>query len=459
MDVDQDGSRWVESNSVAAVPADQRHGRVRDLFTLWFTTNIAPLPIVTGAMALQIFDLPILGAATAIVLGHAVGGIFLAACSAQGPRLGLAQMIQSRGQFGRYGALLIVVVAALLYTGFFISNIVLAGKSISSLAPAVPLATASVAAALGAAGIGILGYDVIHWLNRVGMWAMGAVLILAFGIILQHLPALAFSRGHLTATGWFSTFSLAAVWQISYACYTSDYSRYLPSESGLWRPFWASYGGSVIGASASFLFGMIAVSGVVKPTDTMATVATVTGSLGPLVMALFVLNIISHNALNIYGATLSLITMVQTFVSNWNPGQRARIAMSGLILLGAASTAILATGFVASFISFVVGLMIVLAPWATINIIDFYIIKAGRYDIPSLFAPDGGVYGLISPAAVAAYVVGIVVQLPFLAIGSYRGVLVTWAHGLDIAWVVSVPFTAISYAFLVGRNDQTLPAK
>lgn len=72
----------------------------------------------------------------AIVLGHLVGGVVIALASAQGPQLGIPQMVQSRGQFGRYGALLIVFFTALIYVGFFISNIVLAGKTIHGITQA-----------------------------------------------------------------------------------------------------------------------------------------------------------------------------------------------------------------------------------------------------------------------------------------------------------------------------------
>lgn len=42
--------QFVENHTVDYVPPAERHGKARDLFTLWFSTNIAPLPIVTGAM-------------------------------------------------------------------------------------------------------------------------------------------------------------------------------------------------------------------------------------------------------------------------------------------------------------------------------------------------------------------------------------------------------------------------
>src|SRR6202042_58567 len=61
-------------------------------------------------------------AAIAILLGIIIGTLFMAFHSAQGPKLGLPQMIQSRAQFGYYGSLLPVIVAVLLFIGFNVFN-------------------------------------------------------------------------------------------------------------------------------------------------------------------------------------------------------------------------------------------------------------------------------------------------------------------------------------------------
>jgi len=440
------GAGVIEENSVGFVPLAARHGKVRDLFTLWFTTNIAPLPVVTGAMAVQVYGLPLTWGISAIILGHLVGALVLGACSAQGPQMGLAQMIQSRGQFGRYGALLVVTFATLLYVGFFISNIVLAAKSVHALQPAVGLPVGAVLCALAAAGIGILGYNVIHLLNRVGMWFMGAGLVFAFANLVAAMPSGLWTQGQGSMIGWLAMFSLAAVWHISYACYTSDYSRYLPPSVGIKAPFLASFAGAALGAGASFTLGAVAVAGAPANADPMAIVSGATGMLAPVLMALFVFNIISHNALNIYGAVLSLITMAQTFLASWEPGRKARVVLSTVVLAGCLTVATLsADDFVPRFIGFVIGLMVVLAPWATINIVDFYFIRKGRYDIDSFFRADGGIYGRIDVKATVAYLAGIFVQLPFLASSIYTGPLAKALNGLDIGWLIAPVVTAGVY--------------
>ena len=65
--------QFVENHTVDYVPPAERHGKARDLFTLWFSTNIAPLPIVTGAMVVQVFHLNLLWGLIAIVLGSLIG--------------------------------------------------------------------------------------------------------------------------------------------------------------------------------------------------------------------------------------------------------------------------------------------------------------------------------------------------------------------------------------------------
>ena len=54
-----------------------------------------------------------------------LGTLFMAFHSAQGPQLGLPQMIQSRPQFGYLGALLVWLFAYVQYAGFNVFNSVL----------------------------------------------------------------------------------------------------------------------------------------------------------------------------------------------------------------------------------------------------------------------------------------------------------------------------------------------
>ncbi len=109
-------------------------GARADLFTVWFGSNIMILTIVTGALATVRFQLSLAAAILAILVGNLVGGVFMALHAAQGPQLGVPQMVQSRGQFGSFGAMFVVALVVVMYLGFVASNLVLGGQSLHSIA-------------------------------------------------------------------------------------------------------------------------------------------------------------------------------------------------------------------------------------------------------------------------------------------------------------------------------------
>ncbi|KKW68047.1 allantoin permease [Lampropedia cohaerens] len=443
-----EGAFSIESNSIDYVPPEQRHGNPKDLFTLWFCTNIAPLAVITGATAIVTFRLDVVSAVLAICFGHFFGALILGLTSAQGPQVGIPQMIQSRAQFGRYGSLLVVVFTTIIYLGYFISNIILSGKTLHTVAPAIPLSAATVIGAVLATLIGVIGYNFIHRINKLGTWFMGGALLLGTAIMLPQLTPAMLQQGQFSASAWFAVFGICAVWQISFSPYTSDYSRYLPKSTGIFKPFLYTYLGAALGTICAFLFGVLAVS-ITDTSDAMLAVKEHTGILGFAIMVLFLANVIGHNAMNLYGAVLSCITSIQTFSIEWRPGRKARIALSVTVLIVSTWGALLASAdFISIFISAVFALLFILAPWVAINLIDFYLINRAGYDIASIFARDGGVYGKFNVSAMTAYFVGIGVQLPFIRNAWFEG---SWSRALgdiDVSWLVGLLVTAVVYLVL-----------
>lgn len=437
----------IENKSIDYVPENERHGQARSLFTLWFCTNIAPLAVVTGAISTQTYHLNILSAISAIIAGHLFGGLFLALTSAQGPRVGIPQMVQSRAQFGRYGSLLVICFTTAIYLGFFISNVTLSGKVINNVIPALSVHSATILGAVAATLIGIVGYRFIHHINKVGAWVMGIALVVGLIVMLgRPLPVDFWQRGSFSLNGWFATFCICAVWQISFSPYTSDYSRYLPANIGVFKPFICTWLGACCGTILAFLFGVVAVNVVGGEGDAMAAVRQATGWLGPVLMVLFLLNIICHNSMNLYGSVLSLITAVQTFRPTWLPAARVRVLFSAVVLVGGVLVSLAASAnFVSFFLNLIWALIGVLLPWSVINLLDFYVVKQQRYDIPSIFRADGGRYGLVNANALLIYFGGVVVQIPFVENAFFTGPYAHLIPGADISWVISLVVTSAAY--------------
>ena len=111
-------SLQIERRSIDYIPASERHGSPRRLFFIWFGANMQVTAAATGAIAVLI-GLSLPWALLALLIGNLFGVTFMAAHSAQGPKLGIPQMIQSRAQFGFYGAIVPLVLVLLMYVGYF----------------------------------------------------------------------------------------------------------------------------------------------------------------------------------------------------------------------------------------------------------------------------------------------------------------------------------------------------
>src|ERR1700677_3597329 len=168
----------LELATIQPIPLDQRHGTYADLFTVWFGSNLMLLTIVTGGLAVTVFALPFVWAVIALAVGNLVGAVFMALHAAQGPTLGVPQMVQTRGQFGSLGSLLVIGIVIVMYVGFGSSNLVLCGEALRRVT-GIPEAGGMLLVALLSVVAAIYGYDLIHAYTRVMSYVCGAALVIA----------------------------------------------------------------------------------------------------------------------------------------------------------------------------------------------------------------------------------------------------------------------------------------
>ena len=150
-----------------------------------------------------------------------------------------------------------------MYVGFFASNLVLAGQSLNVLTSGISVDAGIVIVGAVSVVVTIFGYDLIHAYARVMTYLAGAALLLTFiWIVAVHGLGHGFgSFGHASVAGFLGTVTVAALWQIAYAPYVSDYSRYMPADTGARPAFWASYWGCSLGSILPMILGaMIGVS-------------------------------------------------------------------------------------------------------------------------------------------------------------------------------------------------------
>ena len=89
-------SGFVENRSIDFIPENERHGSIFAQFTLWFGANLQITAIVTGALAVVLGG-DVFWSIIGLFIGQCFGAAVMALHAAQGPKLGLPQMISSRG--------------------------------------------------------------------------------------------------------------------------------------------------------------------------------------------------------------------------------------------------------------------------------------------------------------------------------------------------------------------------
>jgi NCS1 family nucleobase:cation symporter-1 len=436
----------LERHGIDYIPPDERHGKPNTLLTFWAASNVQILAISVGALAI-VFGLSLPWAIFAILVGNAAGGIYMALHSVQGPRLGLPQMMQSRAQFGMYGTALPNLIVVLMYIGYFTSSAILGGQATASL---LHVTTAEGIIIINAFVLLItaFGYDMFHAYNRIvtflSIGAFLAILIKLLTILPSHLPAGDNSAGNILLA-----ISVFVAWQVTWAPYVSDYSRYMPENTSSAKVFTYTYVGSVAGASLVMVIGAIAAAVADKAVTANAPdyLGGLLGSAKWLFLIIFILGVGAGNFGNLYGPYLTFMAIISPSgkLASKTTGRTARlIATTVVAIIGTLIAIKASSNFITDLTNFLVFTLYLLVPWTAINLTDYYLVQHGRYDIPELFKVHGK-YGTYNWFALAVYAVTVLVEWPFMNNAWIVGAAAKALGGADIAWIVGFVFAGVVY--------------
>ncbi|HWL24094.1 MAG TPA: cytosine permease [Ureibacillus sp.] len=441
----------MEQRSIEFIPESERHGNVRNLFPLWFSANSHMTTVVTGALAIKL-GLSLWEAVITIILGNAIGGIIMALQSAQGPKLGIPQMIQSRAQFGIIGAIFPLILVIMIYVGFFSVGTVFGAEALSGvfhLSYPVSVVIVNVLAVI----LVIYGYDFIHRFERYISILFFLLFIYLTFRLLQH-PIPVHIQDHTFSWGSFLlVLSIMASWQLTYGPYAADYSRYLPTNTPKRSTFLYTYLGSVFGASWLMIIGALAT--IIAPKQSAEMVSYLAGVSGPglttITYVITVLGVLAINTLSLYGGFMSVVTTVSAF-SKWNFNSKSRILFILILPIIGTFLSIWGQGnFLNNFFNFLLLLLYFMIPWSAINIVDFYLVRKGKYNVHAVFNPNGE-YGRVNWISITVYFFAVLVQFPFMNTGLYVGVIAKYLNGADIAWIVGLIAASVLYYFPMKRK-------
>ncbi|MCI1037270.1 purine-cytosine permease family protein [Pseudomonas putida] len=430
----------VETRSIEFVPHSERYGRPRRLFTVWFSSNLQVTALMIGTLGVAA-GLSLLWTLLGLVIGALVGTVFMAAHSAQGPHLGVPQMIQSRAQFGVFGAaipLLVMVTAAVL---FMAASGVLMRDTLKTL---LPVSDNQAIVMIGAATfvIGVVGYELIHrmgaWMTLLSTLVFGTALVLIL-VRAHSLGSLQFSAGGFSMPVFNLVIAQAASWTLGYGPYVADYSRYLPADVRTRDTFWTTYFGCALGSLGMMALG--ALLAAVLPSalhlDPGAAIASLFGPWAKTVLVVIVLGVVQYNVLCLYSAYMSSTTIYSGFATLRQVRPATKAAMMAVLSVLAC---LIATRtqyhFDTFFADILIGQLYLLIPWSAINLVDYYLVQRGAYHIADLYDARGR-YGRWNGKTMLVYAVSVIGTVPFMQFSFFEG-YVARLIGADVSWLAGL---------------------
>lgn len=444
-----------ETHTVDFVPLDERYGKPSSQFPLWFSVNMMVLTTITGSLGIAV-GLDLAWSIVAIVCGNFIGALFVAGHAIQGPHLGIPQMIQSRAQFGYFGAAFPLVAVFLMYIGYFASNQVIAGDAIEAGSP-IGREAGIIVSGLIILAITFYGFEVIRKAEKIFAVLLGIgfliVTVLAIGAIGS--TGVDLSSGEFSWQAFLTLVAATAAWQLTFAPYVADYTRYLPpGTSGKALTFF-TYSGLVI--STTWLMSLGALLAVVfegygdNPSEVIAGLFP--DSFATTIYGFVVLGVMATNVFNLYGAFMSLTTIVDT-ATRLKQSVWVRFALVGIVFVVGTWVAVGASSdFMVFFSNLLIVLGYLLFPWTSINLVDYFLVKKGQYSIPDIFKTDG-IYGRLNSSAMIAYFATIILEIPFMSTGFFTGFLFDRVNGVDYAWIIALVLPGILYYGLTALRNR-----
>ncbi|MGX1135579.1 NCS1 family nucleobase:cation symporter-1 [Streptomyces glaucescens] len=452
----------VETHGIDTIPDEDRHGSPKDLFWLWFGSNLTFTYVINGALAVA-FGLSF-WQATAVVVVGGLAFFVVSAAGLSGIRTGTATLVISRAAFGHRGNLPAGVLNWLVSIGYTIVNTVVGtlaleaffadagwrapGDTGRAFALLVTLALTFAVAMWGHATV----QAAEQWLAYGLAAGFGAFLVLTVPQADFGGTTAAGAAGVAGVSAWSWALVVALSGPFSYLPMPADYTRYLPKDTSLRAITWSGALGGFI-SSVALGVGGVAAATQTDMTDAVAGAQSLLpGWFQPVFLALVLGGSVTNSIITLYSSSLNL----QVLGIPWS---RARtIVVSATVTAVGSLAALFLTDFTSSLLSFLSLLIIVFAPWSGVFLADM-LLRRCRYDAHALHAGRAGAYWYragFSPAGTAALVTGLVFALLTCDSELWTGPLVAPLGGADLTVLGSV-VAGLAYWALSRRTFTPTP--
>ncbi|KOG49120.1 cytosine or purine or uracil or thiamine or allantoin permease family protein [Streptomyces virginiae] len=450
--IDVDEVFRVETHGIDPIPDAERHGSAKDLFWLWFGSNLTFTYVINGALAVA-FGLSFWQATAVVVIGG-LSFFAISAAGLSGIRTGTATLVISRAAFGVRGNFPAGVLNWVVSIGYTIVNTVVGTLALEVFFAEIGWQSGTAGRAVALLTTLALTFAVAMWGHATVQFAerwMAYVLAAGFGVLLLFvLPGTDTAAPAGAApglSGWSLAFVVMLAGPFSYLPMPADYTRYLPRTTSLKSLTW-------MGALGGFLSSVaLGVAGVAAATQTDMTDAVagaeslLPGWFQPLFLALVLGGSVTNSIITLYSSSLNL----QVLGIPWSRA-RAIVISAAVTALGSLA-ALFLTDFTTSLLSFLSLLIIVFAPWGGVFLADM-LLRRCHYDADALHTGSAGAYWYRSgyhPAGITALLTGMTFAALTCDSELWTGPLVAPLGGADLTLLGAV-VSGLTYWALTRRR-------
>jgi nucleobase:cation symporter-1, NCS1 family len=457
----------VEPGGVEYIALKERHGQPIQLFWTWLSPNLEFATIFVGVIAVTLFGLNLWEAATAIIVGTALGALSHAILSSWGPKFGVPMMVESRGAFGFLGNILPAALNGLTASfGWFIVNSVSGAFAIQALLPSVniPFWLAFLVIVVAQVVVATLGHNLIHAFERWALPLLAVIFAAAclfifihgnYGISFNSKAPLAFG-GEIG--GWILAFAAAYGYAVGWNPFAADYTRYLPPTTdrkmvGVWAGAGVLVSCVLLETAGAVL---ASVSGTKWESSDIPT-AQLQRAMPDLVyypaLLAIAVGAVAANAINIYSGTMSLVSLG---IREMGLTLHQRRAVLGVIVgvIGFFGGLYLESkGVAEQYTNFLLLISYWIAPWLAVVFVDYWL-RRGDYGDESVFY-DTKSFRWRGVVAMAVGLIGSVWLFASNAI--YVGPIASNNPQIgDVTFIVGFVISAVLYYVLnLGLRKQT----
>ena len=257
----------AEANGIERIPPEARTNQPPwELFSLLFSANAEVSTLALGVLGPSVYFLGWWDSFLVVVFFNLLTAIPAALITGLGPRLGLRTMTIARYSFGWWPAKLMACINVITQLGWAIVNTLAAALVLYDVGDEnLPLSVAVLILGLVSVVVGLFGYKMIHYWERVSWIIVMICLIIVAGFGGKSFVNTPWSSGTTEAANVLTFGSAIAGYQFAWLPIAADYCTYMKEDMPPWKPVMWSYLGLAISQIFIELLGVALALTVVDP--------------------------------------------------------------------------------------------------------------------------------------------------------------------------------------------------